>query len=862
MAQDDGAIALATRFERLFQLTPETMAYSESSYDRRGLNVDLPNPGLGNPYPTYLGNDSHGDRVLLDVKGAGCVYRIFMSEFSHRTTARLKVYLDGSATPAINEKVIDLSEGRVPGFPAPLVHIRNQAGSGGPATCQHNDVPIPFARSIRITTDESGADLYQNIQYHLFAAGTPVRSWTPDQDLSATLAQLNRTGHDPKTQTGNLIRSGTAELPADSRLTLFEAKGPRQIQSIKIRIAGLSQWNGEALSHAGRSFAGSCSFHAAVFPRNDGIKLKRLRLVKPGVAGAARVFIDDLEVGQWIDRPEQGIQSREPYWSESEFFIPGKFTRGKSTLAVRIENARDGGSWSDYRYRIHCAHVDHTLFDKDKDAIDKLTKGCGYRLSDVLEIGDKESEAGHHYACTREIWRGITASRFPVRDTHHYRSYLNDIRLKITWDGATTPAVDACLSGFFAQSRFGMDEIDHSVAARTLPVGIDEDDFLYCYFPMPFQQRAQVELIAGHLPAAARLEYEIQDHDFAGSFGNVGYFKAHELHSDKSEKDTSNFTLLEVQGTGKVVGVTSNMEQTKLNVTGQASFLEGDERIYVDGSKTAAICGSGKEDFHGGSYYFWGGPYTLPTSGCSYNSKWGFNSHPGSTHPYRCSAYRFMIQDAVPFRSGVRFDIEHGSHMNYPGWPGEEKDAPNHDQETAYYLTFYYHRDAAAMVLSDALEVADATSQAAHHYDPNGKTPIAKTGNWDRNGYYDQATHTHAGMVLAATNESTFTASIDPHNRGVMLRRLMWHAHANQAAEVRVDDRLVGVWQDGGKNFQNETDLKPMLWRETACFLPADFTRGKSAITVKLKITSPLWNEFKYEIFTLNEPVAANPPPP
>ncbi len=845
-----GASAMSANMERLFQLDNETMAFSESSYDRRGLNVDLPDPGLGNPYPTYLGIDRHGDKILLDVKGAGCVYRLFMSEMQRRTSCRLKIYFDGSDTPAINEKVVNLCEGKIPDFPAPLVHIRNQAGSGAPATSQHNEVPIPFARSIRITTDDPGPNLYPNIQYHLFAPGTPVESWSPGQDLSSVLTMINRAGHDPKSQVGNITRTGAGQLGPDRGLTLFEMKGPKQIQSIKIRIAGLSQWNGEPLSHAGKSFTGSSSFSVALFPRNDGVKLKRLHLVKPGASGAARVFVDGVEVGPWTTRQEKGLAGNDSFWRESEFYIPGQFTRGKESIAVKIENDRGQGSWNEYKYLVYSMHVDCALLNKDWDAIDKLTKGCGYRLSDILEIGNPESESGHHYACTKVDWNGTTESRYPARKADAYLSLLNDIRLKMVWDDAATPAVDACLSGFFAQSRFGVDFTNHAVIARTVPVGLDEDDFLYCYFPMPFQQRGKIELAAAHIPAGVGVEYEIQYKDFKDTFRNTGYFKAHEYYANKSETNTSNMTILEVAGCGKFVGVTSNMEQSKMNRINHASFLEGDERIYVDGSKTAAICGSGKEDFHGGSYYFWGGPYMLPFSGCVYNSKWGFNSDQGTTHPYRCSAYRFMINDYVPFRNGIKFDMEHGSHMGYRGWPGEEKDAPNHDQEESRYLAFYYHKPEAAMALSDTLEVADAASQAAHHYDPRGKTPVTKTGNWDRNGYYDQTNRTASGMTFSNGTDSAFTLAIDRHNTGVMLRRLMWYADANQEAEVWVDGQKVGAWYDGGKNWQNETDAKPMLWRETQFFIPARFTRERSSIQIRINANSPVWNEYKYEAFS------------
>ena len=304
-----------------------------------------------------------------------------------------------------------------------------------------------------------------------------------------------------------------------------------------------------------------------------------------------------------------------------------------------------------------------------------------------------------------------------------------------------------------------------------------------------------------------------------------------------------------MKGAGKLVGVTDNMVGGPI---GTAAYLEGDERVYVDGSKTPAICGSGKEDFHGGSYYFYGGPAALPYSGCVYNAKWGYNSvYGGNDPPYKCSAYRFMINDCVPFRTQLKVYIEHGSHMNYPGWPGEEKDAPNHDWEESTYLTFYYLNPTPAMTLTDTLETANAGSQALHHCDAQGKTPVTKTGNWDRNGYYDQTNYTGSGMALLAHADSAFTVSIHPNNRGVMLRRLMWYADANQEAEVWVDGQNTGTWYDAGKNEQKETDKKPMLWRETQYLIPNSFTQEKRTLKITIKVVSPVWNEYKYEVFSM-----------
>ncbi len=428
-----------------------------------------------------------------------------------------------------------------------------------------------------------------------------------------------------------------------------------------------------------------------------------------------------------------------------------------------------------------------------------------------------------------------------------------DINLRIFFDNEITPSVDARLCDFFIQSEFGLDLPNHSTVGRALPVGLDQDNQLYCYFPMPFQKAARIELVSNRNVPTKDITYEIQYKSFTAPFSSVGYFKTAHVYANVTEDDNKNITLLNVKGSGKLVGVSANMMQDVLNAINNASFLEGDERIYVDGSNTSAICGSGKEDFFGGSYYFWGGPASLPYSGCIFNSKWGYNSESGTFKPYKSSAYRLMINDAVSFRSEIKLDIEHGSHFGYNKWSGEERDAPNHDQEKSHYLTYYYLNPDVAMSLSDTLETGNSISQKKHLYNIDNKTQVTKTGNWDRNGYYDQENHTSTGMALTGGGESAFTMTIHPKNSGCMLRRLMWYADANQEAEVYVDGEKVGIWFEGGKNFQKETDIKPMLWRDSQYFIPAKFVQSKSSIKIKLKVISNVWNEYKYEIFSMKE---------
>ena len=89
-------------------------------------------------------------------------------------------------------------------------------------------------------------------------------------------------------------------------------------------------------------------------------------------------------------------------------------------------------------------------------------------------------------------------------------------------------------------------------------------------------------------------------------------------------------------------------------------FLEGDEKIYVDGeSWPSRYLGTGTEDYFNGAY-FWNavdyehGPY----SGLTYKD-WGTK---------RVCAYRYHITDAVNFSQSIRVDIEHGPVSDHPSW--------------------------------------------------------------------------------------------------------------------------------------------------------------------------------------------------
>lgn len=221
---------------------------------------------------------------------------------------------------------------------------------------------------------------------------------------------------------------------------------------------------------------------------------------------------------------------------------------------------------------------------------------------------------------------------------------LNNLWLQIYWDDEPRPSVFAPLGAFFAMGQFGF------YPTRALAVGIDDAENLYVYFPMPFEKRARVQIVNSRAVAAQNIAYVIEHRAFTDAFRAVGYFRTHFGFQEQRAGDGAEVVILDAEGAGHLVGVGLSL-QGKMDF----GFLEGDERIYVDGNPVPVIHGTGLEDFFNGGWYFENGPFTLPLHGNTFQS-----THNGAG---RIAAYRFLLSDAIPFTTRLRVSIEHG-HAN------------------------------------------------------------------------------------------------------------------------------------------------------------------------------------------------------
>src|SRR6185437_11330254 len=228
-----------------------------------------------------------------------------------------------------------------------------------------------------------------------------------------------------------------------------------------------------------------------------------------------------------------------------------------------------------------------------------------------------------------------------------------------------------------------------SYPTHGLVVGMDAANEMYIYLPMPFQHSALVELWNRGSTPVNGAGYSVQYQPFTGSFSQIGYFKTSFTTTNKARVG-HDIPILNTKGSGKLIGVTASYTGDPARL-----YLEGDERIYVDGSGSPSFYGTGTEDFFNGAFYFIDGPYS--------NAMSGNTAHLANSSIDETAAYRFFLADAIPFRRSVVAEIQHGPYDNT-------------NRTSASMLAYYYQRPASQEGLTATLDVGKAASDRSHHY--------------------------------------------------------------------------------------------------------------------------------------------------
>jgi hypothetical protein len=452
-------------------------------------------------------------------------------------------------------------------------------------------------------------------------------------------------------------------------------------------------------------------------------------------------------------------------------------------------------------------------------------------------------------------------------------------RLRLFWEGAAAPAVDAPVALFFGTGTlYNRDAREYLVKGFPIYVRFEgERVTLACFFPMPFFRSARLELASEGAAPVREVGWTVRTTPYRGSPDHVAYFRAtyRDIPQPAPGEDLTLLDTRAVEGggdwSGHLVGLSWIFSHRAVLNT-----LEGDPRFFFDDSQTPQAYGTGTEEWGGGGDYWGGRNMTLPFAG-----------HPvGARSPQEAqgledqieSAYRFLLADLMPFGRNALIRLEHG---------GE-------NQSTEHYeaVTYWYGVRSPSLIQTDELKVGNPASEQAHSFSsPQASEPYSITSRYEwgvdtLNGREIYPPHTDTGRRTSGVSE--FTLRLRRDNYGVLLRRKLDYAFPNQRAEVFVADasrpiqpggklawQPAGCWYLAGANTcvfsnpsaelgatQHVVQTSNRRFRDDEFLLPRKLTRGREAIRVRVQFTpvrTPLfrghplpelaWSEIRYTAY-------------
>jgi len=254
---------------------------------------------------------------------------------------------------------------------------------------------------------------------------------------------------------------------------------------------------------------------------------------------------------------------------------------------------------------------------------------------------------------------------------------LRGVRLRFYWDGEAQPSVECPLGDFFGAPFGGYRDY------ISAPLSLTSGGF-NSLWPMPFSNGARLEVVNDSPAIVDPLFYQVTYRVSEGAPGSALRFHAHWRRQNPTQPGRP-YTLVQAEGRGHYVGCQLFMQNRTWWLRPPLAsmifpngfglgMLEGWESAYVDGEKTPSLRGTGTEDHFGAAWYFAGGEFSAPDHGCTLRQ---FLAG-------RVAAYRFYLENPIPFERSLRVEIEHGYENQVEGdyasvayWYQEEPHAPS-----------------------------------------------------------------------------------------------------------------------------------------------------------------------------------------
>jgi len=249
--------------------------------------------------------------------------------------------------------------------------------------------------------------------------------------------------------------------------------------------------------------------------------------------------------------------------------------------------------------------------------------------------------------------------RFWLTGVHPGRSYV----LRIYFDDATTPHVEAPLSDFFG--------VMHNLAGFYEPyrlntpfLAVKPKNGFTSYFPMPFAKRARIELEREETADAPEnsdvLYYTLDWHEYPDQVMTEPLRFCARWRREAPVRDyADDFLMADIDGPGRLVGFFHSIDMLHSRFQMRWSHA-GADNIYIDGDgpQPAFLRGIGGEDTFGTS--FGGNEYVPGTSLFSDMPYYVQKDDKGEKQ--KLVGYRFFAGDAVTFEKSLHLRFGSRAH--------------------------------------------------------------------------------------------------------------------------------------------------------------------------------------------------------
>jgi Protein of unknown function (DUF2961) len=274
--------------------------------------------------------------------------------------------------------------------------------------------------------------------------------------------------------------------------------------------------------------------------------------------------------------------------------------------------------------------------------------GQGWKISPSVSIAPGET-----FSLARITGPGVIQSMWCTG-----RRLSRDLILRIYWDEQATPSVECPLGDFFTLGWGPFAQVS------SLPVAVNPNEGLNCFWQMPFRVAARLTL--ENRGRDAFICYYQINYALGDVADDAAYFHA-QFRRTNPLPYLSLYSVLDgVSGQGQYVGT-----YVAVGVTNSGWWGEGELKFFLDDdAEFPTMCSTGTEDYFGGAYN-WDVDgqyvtYTTPFLGMHQVLR------PDGLYrsQMRFGMYRWHIVDPIRFKSGIRVTLQ------ALGWRGDERYLP------------------------------------------------------------------------------------------------------------------------------------------------------------------------------------------